>query len=182
MLATGPMLALQAAEMVLADRLQTIVWAQVTMAVVMVVAGLAVLGAALAVWLLVRRAMREIERTRDQLLPHVSPILSRATTIADDVREITSGFRGDAEAVHAAVRDVLERSRRGTDSLEERIRRFGIVLEAVQEQAEELLLDAAATAHGVHAAARALREEPPGAPRPPGRSAAGSIPTAGESK
>ena len=173
MLADRPMLAVQATEAVLADRLQAIMWAQVTMAVVMVLCALAVLGAAFAVWLLVRKAMKQVEETRDQLLPHVTPLISRANTIAEDVREITAGFRGDADQVHEAVRDLLARSRQATDSLEERVRRFGSVLEVVQEQAEELLLDAASTAHGVHAAARALREEPPRVPPARERSAAG---------
>jgi uncharacterized protein YoxC len=162
-----PMLAIQAQEALLADRLEAIMWAQVTMAAIMVLCALAVLGAAIAVFLLVRRVMGTVEDTRDQLLPHVTPILSRATSIADDVRGITAGFRGDADAVHDAVRDILERSRDASDSVEERVRRFAAVLHAVQEQAEELLMDAAATAHGVHAAARALREEEPRTKRKP---------------
>lgn len=176
------MLVAQATEAILADRLETIMWAQVTMAIVMVLCVLAVLGAAFAVWLLARKAMKEVEKTRDLLLPHVTPVLSRAGSIADDVRAITAGFRDDADGVHDVVRDVLERSRRATDSLEERVRRFGLVLEVVQEQAEELMMDAASTAHGVHAAARALREEPPRVPRPSDRGAAGSKPTARESQ
>jgi hypothetical protein len=38
------------------------------------------------------------------------------------------------------------------------VRQFGAVLDVVQAEAEEVLLDAAATAHGVHSAARALRQ------------------------
>ena len=176
------MLVLQASEAVLADRLGTIMWAQVIMAAIMVLCALAVLAAAVAVWMLARRAMREVEQTRDRLLPHVTPLLSRATSIADDVRSVTAGFRDDAEGVHDTVRDVLERSRRATDSLEERVRRFGLVLDVVQEQAESLLLDAASTAQGVHAAARALREEEPRAPRSPDRHAAENRPTVRERK
>lgn len=182
MLAPAPMLVLQASGAVVADRLETIMWAQVAMAAVMVLCALAVLGAAVAVWLLARKVIREVEETRERLLPHVTPVLSRASTIADDVRAITAGLRDDAEGVHEAVRDLLDRSRRATDSLEERVRRFGVVLEAVQEQAEELLMDAAATAHGVHATARALREERPRVPRTPHGVAADTRPTARESK
>ncbi|HUE76405.1 MAG TPA: hypothetical protein VMM83_00560 [Longimicrobiales bacterium] len=155
------MLLIQAPETLLTDRLETIMWAQITMAAIMVFCALAVLGAALAVYLLVRRAMAAIEDTRDQLLPHVTPILTRATTIADDVRGITAGLREDADGVHEAVRDILERSRGATDSIEDRARRFAAVLDVVQEQTEALMLDAASTAHGVHAAARALRKETP---------------------
>jgi hypothetical protein len=39
--------------------------------------------------------------------------------------------------------------------------RFGQVLDVVQTETEELLLDAAATAHGVHETARMLREPRP---------------------
>lgn len=166
-------LMMQAPEALLADRLETIMWAQVTMAAIMVLCALAVLGAALAVYLLVRRAMAIIEDTRDQLLPHVTPVLSRATSIADDVQGITAGLREDADGVHDAVRDILERSRGATDSIEDRVRRFAAVLDVVQEQAEALMLDAASTAHGVHAAARALRKEP-ARTAPRGDSAAGT--------
>jgi methyl-accepting chemotaxis protein len=176
------MLVAQASGAVLADRLEAIMWAQVTMAVVMVLCVLAILAAAFAVWLLARKAMKEVEKTRDLLIPHVTPVLSRAGSIADDVRAITAGFKEDADGVHEVIRDVLERSRRATDSLEERVRRFGLVLEAVQEQAEALMLDAASTAHGVHAAARALREERPRVPRPADRGAEGSKPTERESQ
>lgn len=163
------MVAVQAAETLVADRLEAIMWAQITMAVIMVLCALAVLGAALAVYLLVRRAMSIVEESRDQVLPHVTPILSRASTIADDLREITAGFKGDADAVHDAVKDVLERSRGATDSLEERVRHFAAVLDVVQMQTEELLMDAASTAHGLHAAARALRGEEPVPPLRRGR-------------
>ncbi|HSH46145.1 MAG TPA: hypothetical protein VK966_09830 [Longimicrobiales bacterium] len=156
---------MQATSPELIDQLQTIMWAQVVMAAVMVLCALAIIGAGVAVLLLVRRAGRALEETRDQVLPHVTPVLSRAGTIADDVREITAGLREDADAVHETVRDVLRRSHDAADSLEERVRRFGAVMEVVQEEAQSLLMDAAATASGVTAAARALREEGTDAPR-----------------
>lgn len=161
------MLLMQATDAVLADQLQTIVRAQVTMAAVMVLCALAILGAALALLLLVRRAVKGMEDTRDQLLPHVTPILSRATTVADDVREITASARDDARAAHQVVEDLLARSRTAADALEERVRRFGLVLDLAQEEAEALLMDAAATARGVSTAARALREDAPHTPRSP---------------
>lgn len=155
------------ADPALADQLRTIVWAQVTMAVVMVLCALAILGAALAVLLLARRAMKAIEDTSDQLMPRLDPLLGHATSIADDVREVTAGAREDAEAARELVRDLLGRSRRAADSVEERVRRLGLVVEVVQEEAEVLLMDTAATARGISATARALREEREDAPRSP---------------
>jgi hypothetical protein len=149
----------------LSTQLDRIMWAQLIMAGVMVLLAVATLAVAVAVLLLVRRAMDRIEAAKTELLPHVTPVLSRASTIADDVRHMTAGFRDDADEVHRTVRDLLDRTRSAVDTLDDRVRRFGLVLEVVQQQAEELLMDAAATARGVPTAAQALREEPSGRPR-----------------
>ncbi|MGQ0560672.1 MAG: hypothetical protein ACT443_02210, partial [Gemmatimonadota bacterium] len=42
-------------------------------------------------------------------------------------------------------------------SVEERVKQFGAVVEVVQSEAEEILLDAASTARGVHTASLVLR-------------------------
>jgi hypothetical protein len=149
----------------LSAQLERIMWAQTVMAAVMVLSALAVLAAAVAVLALVRRAMDRVEEAKNQLLPHVTPVLSRAATIADDVGHITAGFRDNADDVQETVQDLLERTRFAVDSLDDRVRRFGLVLEVVQAQAETLLMDAASTARGVHTAARALRGEEGGRPR-----------------
>jgi methyl-accepting chemotaxis protein len=145
--------------------LERIMWAQVTMAILMLIIALAFVVAAVAVLLLVRRAMDRIETTKAELLPHVTPVLSRAATIADDVGHVAAGFRDNADDVQETVQDVLERTRAAVDELDQRLRRFASVLEAVQQQAEALLMDAAATARGVHTAARALRQERDARPR-----------------
>lgn len=146
-------------------QLERIMWAQMIMAGVMVLCALAVLAAAIAVLLLVRRTADRLEETKNQLLPHVTPVLSRAATIADDLGHITAGFRDNADDVQETVQDLLDRTRGAVDSLEQRVQRFGRVLEVVQAQAEELLMDATATARGVHTAARALRYESEARPR-----------------
>lgn len=143
----------------LGSYLDRIMWAQITMAAVMVLCMLVVIAAGFAVLLFLRRAMRKVEEAKDDLLPHVTPVLSRASTIADDVRHITAGVRDEAEGINETVHDLVDRTRSAVDSLEERLHRFGLVLEVVQEQAESLLMDAAATARGVHTTARALRED-----------------------
>ncbi len=143
----------------LGAQLERIMWAQTVMAVVMVITALAVLVAAAAVLLLVRRAMDRVDEAKNQLIPHVTPVLNRASTVADDVGHITAGFRDNADDVQEAVQDLLDRSRGAVGSLEERVRRFGLVLEVVQAQAEDLLMDAAAMARGAQTAAQALRQE-----------------------
>ncbi len=149
----------------LISHLDRIMWAQLVMAGVMAISAIVVVAAGLAILLMVRRAMKKIEEAKNEILPHVTPVLSRASTIADDVRHITAGLRTDANDVNETVRDFVTRTRGAVDSLEQRVQRFGLVLEVVQEQAESLLMDAAATARGVHTTARALRDDKPSSPR-----------------
>ena len=47
----------------------------------------------------------------------------------------------------------------GAQAVETRVKQFGAVVDVVQSEAEEILLDAASTAHGVHAAAEVLRSD-----------------------
>lgn len=153
------MQAAQAASPDMAAHLERIMWAQMVMAGVMVLSVVAVVAAAVAVFVLVRRTLDRVETARRELLPHVTPVLSRAATVADDVGHITAGFRDNADDVQETVQDLLDRTRRAVDELDGRIRRLGTVLEAVQEQGEALLMDATATARGVQTTARALRHE-----------------------
>jgi methyl-accepting chemotaxis protein len=139
-------------------QLERIMWAQLVMAGVMIICALAVLAAAIAVLLLVRRTLARVEAAKDQLLPHVTPVLSRAATIADDVGHMTAGFRDNADDVQETVHDLIDRTRGAVDALDERVRRFGSVLDAVQAQTEILLMEATSAARGVHTTAQALRE------------------------
>jgi hypothetical protein len=59
------------------------------------------------------------------------------------------------------VEDVNGRLRQATDAAEERLRRLATVLDVVQAEAEDMMLDATATARGVHEAAAALRRPRP---------------------
>ena len=58
------------------------------------------------------------------------------------------------------VEELNRAVKKGGVAAEDRIRRFGAGLDVVPTEAEDVLLDAAATARGVHETARQLREEP----------------------
>jgi hypothetical protein len=55
------------------------------------------------------------------------------------------------------VNDLNRSLRKASGAAEERVRDFAAVLDVVQEEAEQILLDSAATARGLHATAESLR-------------------------
>ncbi|HUP89665.1 MAG TPA: hypothetical protein VM100_09950 [Longimicrobiales bacterium] len=73
------------------------------------------------------------------------------------VRKMTGKANQAIGSITGTVEDVNGRLQSAIASVEGRARRFGAVVDVVQTEAEELLLDAASTARGVHAAAEMLR-------------------------
>lgn len=143
--------------------LERIATAQVIMAVAMGIIGLLAAGG--GVFLLLetrrlRRLLRGLGATAEELRPRLIPLVDRVRDIADDVSGASDDVRRRLDALLHTVEDVNRSLRRGAAASEERVRRFGAVLDVVQTEAEELLLDAAATAHGVQETARRLREPP----------------------
>jgi len=146
------------------DRLASAEW--VTAIGTLVVAALFV-GVAVAALFVLRslnqsltRLMQGVERTIARLEPRVEPLLDRAGKIADDASHVSQSLREEVARVQEMLADVNERLYEGLDEAEARLRRFGAVLRVVQREAEDLLLDAAATARGVHVAMDRLRGGP----------------------
>jgi methyl-accepting chemotaxis protein len=148
------------------EALERIATAQLVMAGIMTL--IALVSVAVVVVILLQ--LRSLRRMVDEMHPRLAPLIDRATHITSDVAGATDNVRRKVDDVLHTVEELrrsLERARAGA---EERVASFGAVLDVVQTETEELLLDAAATARGVHETARALRE-PPGTSR--GRRAAG---------
>lgn len=144
--------------------LERIATAQMIMAGIMVVLGLIALGGAIVALLELRSARRLLHNlgdTVDELRPRVAPLVDRALHVTSDVSGITDNIRRKVDDVLFTVEELNRALRRGGQATEERVRRFAEVLDVVQEEAEELMLDAASTARGVHETARQLRESEP---------------------
>jgi hypothetical protein len=144
------------------DALQRIAVAQMVMAAVMLLIGLIVLGGAIAVFLQARAARRALQRSLEELKPQVAPLVERARDAAIDVTAIADSARRKADDVLHTVENLRRSVERGGAAVEERLRRFNAVLDVVQAETEELMLDAAATAHGLQETARVLRERSEG--------------------
>jgi uncharacterized protein YoxC len=128
-----------------------------------------------AIYLLatVRRMMMDARHAVERFSPKTGATIERARRVVDDVSGTVDEVRARVHDVSKTVEefnDALRDARRGA---EKRVRELTTVLDVVREQAQELLLDTAATAKGIHATAEALR-----APRPITRGARPQSPPA----
>jgi biopolymer transport protein ExbB/TolQ len=139
--------------------LERIATAQVIMAAAMVLIGLIILGAAIVFFLQARTAQRMLQKTVDEMKPQLAPLTDRAKHVLDDVAGLTDNMRRKADDVLHTVEELRRSVERAAGATEDRMRRFSAVLDVVQTETEELLLDAAATAHGLQETARVLRED-----------------------
>jgi hypothetical protein len=85
-------------------------------------------------------------------------IVGAAVTALIAVKKATGAATDNLNKITGTVEDLSNRLRTGVDAVEDRVRRFGAVVDVVQTEAEELMLDAASTARGVHTAASMIRE------------------------
>jgi uncharacterized protein YoxC len=146
------------------EAIRNIAIAQMIMAAVMIVIGLIAIGGAIVVLLELRSARKLLHNlgdTVDELKPRLAPLVDRTIHITSDVAGMTDNIRRRIDDLLFTVEQLNRIVKRGGNMAEERMERFAHVLDVVQTEAEDLMLDAAATARGVHETARQLREEPP---------------------
>lgn len=138
--------------------------AQIVMAAGMVLITLVVLGIGITTFLLyraVRKLLTSLEKTVETLTPRAQPILSSVEKVAHDATDVSAMVKTKAQEVVDTVDELNHRIRELRAEAEARVRKLGVVLDVVQAEGEELLLDAAATARGVHTTAEALRGRAP---------------------
>ncbi len=132
---------------------------QMVMAIATSILALFALAIAAAALFAVLKIRKMMERGLDALPAKTDPMLAAATRVAENAREVSDTVKVRVRDVLDNLEDISERLKTGADSIEDRVKRFGVVVDVVQAKAEDLLLDAASTAHGVHTAAEALREK-----------------------
>jgi uncharacterized protein YoxC len=161
-------------------QLERIALAQTVMGVAAALIILLLLGAALLSFRTMRsaaRLLRRVEKVAHEMAPRVDPLIEKATRIADDANDVSDSLRRKVHELTATLEELNVALRHAGRHAQQRVREFGAVVDVVQEEAEALLLDAAATARGVHTTAAALRTRPGRSSRPPGSAAATIRPT-----
>jgi uncharacterized protein YoxC len=146
------------AELRTAEALERIALTQTIMAVVLALVGLIVLGGAIAMVLQIRAARRMLQQSVAELKPQIAPLIDRAKHVTNDVAGMTDNVRRKVDDVLHTVEDLRRAVEHGGEAASERLRRFTAVLDIAQTEAEDLLLDAAASARGMQETARVLRE------------------------
>jgi hypothetical protein len=144
----------------IADLLRILAWAM---------AGLAAMGVAIGaytLYLLINliRVIVGSERAARDFLKRNASTIETARRVVEESADSVRLLHGRVEDVSSTVDSLNDALRQAGRGAEARVREFVAVLDVVREEAQELLIDTAATAHGVHTAAAALRE-----PRPKGR-------------
>ncbi|HEX6558988.1 MAG TPA: hypothetical protein VF021_05980 [Longimicrobiales bacterium] len=147
-------------------QLQRLVTTQTIVAISLGIVALSALGVAIGALLAVRKVLGMLHNTMSQLTPKLDPLLASASRITGNAEEISAAIKGRVDGVLETVEDIGGRLKTGAQAVEDRVKQFGAVVDVVQAEAEDILLDAAATARGVHTAAEMLRA---GRAAPPAR-------------
>jgi hypothetical protein len=148
-----------------AVQLERLLWAQaITTIATAVIAVVAVGGAVLGYSMLRRLAhlLDSVDHMVNQIGPHAAPFVERAERVADDAAALMASAREEYQLLEGTLQRANDGLRAAVADAEARVRRFGAVLDLVQTEAEDALVDAASTARGLQATARALRGEPAG--------------------
>jgi uncharacterized protein YoxC len=98
-------------------------------------------------------------RLLGEVRQHIAPVTERTRGIAENVEHITRSLRDDVERVNESVQAFTDRLKLASDRMEERIGDFNALMEVVQEEAEGVFIDTAATVRGVRAGARSLTDD-----------------------
>jgi hypothetical protein len=108
---------------------------------------------------IVMRMVRQLTALLEHVRGEIRPITQHAVSVADNVNYISTAVRADVQRVSDTVNSANQRVNEMLDVAEDRVRELHAVLDVVQEEAQETLLSAAVTMHGVRAGAAAFRDQ-----------------------
>ena len=146
----------------IANQLNRIGDIQMVMAIATSILALFALAIAAAALLAVWKVKRVMSKGLDNLPAKTDPLIAAVTRVAENARDVSDTAKVRVRDILGTLEEISERLKAGADSVEDRVKRFGAVVDVVQAEAEDLLLDAASTARGVHTAAEVLREKKTG--------------------
>jgi len=102
------------------------------------------------------RLSKVLVEIRGGVRNNLGPVSERARGIAENVEFITKTIRTDVEKLNGSVTAVTDKLKLASERMEERIEDFNALMEVVQEEAEDVFIDTAATVRGVRAGARSI--------------------------
>ena len=124
--------------------------------IAMIVVGVAIVILTFAGVMLARKINRTLDGVRTAVGQNLGPVSDRARAISDNVEFISHALRTDVERLNASVHALSYRLHQASGRMEERIEDFNALMEVVQEEAEGMFIDTAATMHGLREGAAAI--------------------------
>jgi uncharacterized protein YoxC len=121
-----------------------------------IIVAVAVVVLAIVLAIVLARVSKVLVEVRNGVRTHLGPISERARGIGENVEFITRTIREDVDKLNGSVTAVTDKLKLASERMEERIEEFNALMEVVQEEAEDVFIDTAATVRGVRAGARAV--------------------------
>lgn len=137
------------------------IWLAALTEIATVVIALALLAAVfilLLIALQVRRLVRRVDPVLDRAKTYVDPVMGNVRDVSENVNYMSSAIRSDVQQLTELVDTSRRRLNRAADTAEQRIREFNALLSVMQEEAEQLFIDTAATIRGVQAGTESYRD------------------------
>ena len=122
----------------------------------LILAGCVVVVGAIPLAFVARRTWTDMRSAVGRAERDIVPLLRELAGLARDLTSVASTLRGDVEMVHDTVADVNTRVREVVRVAEHRVGELDALLGVAQQEAEGVLMTAAAAARGVRAGVVAL--------------------------
>jgi hypothetical protein len=111
----------------------------------------------LMIALQVRKLVRRLDPILDRTKRYVDPVLGNLRDVSENVNYMSAAVRSDVKQITELVDSSRIRLNRAADAAEQRIRDFNALLGVMQEEAEQIFIDTAATVRGVQAGSKSYR-------------------------
>jgi hypothetical protein len=121
-----------------------------------VIVAVTVVVLAIVFTIVLARLSKVLVEIRGGVRNNLGPVSERARGIAENVEYISKTIRTDVEKLNGSVTAVTDKLKLASERMEERIEDFNALMEVVQEEAEGVFIDTAATVRGVRAGARSI--------------------------
>ncbi len=105
----------------------------------------------------VAKGIEEVQRLLQASSNDISLATQSIRKVAESVQGVTDSVRTEVDEVTETVHSVNDGLRAAAAHAEDRIRRFGALVDVAQEEAEDFVISAASTMRGVRRGAKVLR-------------------------
>lgn len=131
-------------------------YASGTLQILVLVVGLIALASMALMTLTLRKAVVSLQGTVERLSADAKPLLSQATRVSEEVRDVVKTVRGEVNRIADASAELSERMLDLSDAAETRINEVNALLDVLQDEVEDTALSAAAAVRGARVGAVAL--------------------------